>query len=73
MRASSLHEPVFDIHYNAREEGHPTSRAPKIRYAMVISVIAPRMPTLYEEVLHTYSAQLEALTPVIELPITIET
>jgi hypothetical protein len=73
FRATSLNTPVFDIHYNAREDGHVAHHAPKIRYAMVITVSAPRMPNLYEEVLHTYAAQLEALVPVVELPIIVGT
>lgn len=75
FRASSLSQPVFDIHYVAREEGHDVapSSASKIRYAMVITIDAPRSPDLYEEVLHTYHSRLEALTPVVTVPVRVET
>ena len=64
MRGSSLHSPVFDIHYNARSEGHDgTSQARKVRYAMVITVESKHMPDLYNEVLRTYPNRLAALQP----------
>ena len=63
-RGSSLHNPVFDIHYNARSEGHDgTSQAQKVRYAMVITVESKHRPDLYDEVLRTYPNRLSALQP----------
>jgi len=42
-RGTSLYNPTFDIHYNARLGGHDgTSHAHKIRYAMVITVESKR-------------------------------
>lgn len=73
VRASSLKRTVFDIHYIAREDGHETGAAPKIRYAMVLTLAAPRVPTLYEDVLRTYATQLEALTPVLDVPVRVST
>ena len=72
MRASSLNRPVFDIHYNARELGHGASSPEKIRYAMVITVDAPKTPDLYDRVLRTYATQLEALSPVVDIPIRLQ-
>lgn len=67
-RGSSLHSPVFDIHYNARLGGRDSSsHAPKIRYAMVITVESKSTPDLYDRVLRTYATQLEALTPRIDM------
>ena len=67
-RGSSLRGPVFDIHHNARLGGHDsTSHAPKIRYAMVITVESKRTPDLYDQVLRTYATQLEALTPRVDM------
>ena len=67
-RGSSLQRPVFDIHYNARLDGRDgSSHAPKIRYAMVITVESTRTPDLYDRVLRTYATQLEALTPRIDM------
>ncbi|OWY60188.1 hypothetical protein B7486_70515, partial [cyanobacterium TDX16] len=69
-RGSSLNRPVFDIHYNARLAGHDgTSSAPKLRYAMVITVESRRTPNLYDQVLTTYASQLEALVPRTSLPL----
>jgi len=71
-RGSSLNRPVFDIHYNARLGGHDgTSLAPKLRYAMVITVESRRTSDLYERVLRTYATQLEALIPRIGIPLRI--
>lgn len=64
MLGSSLHDPVFDIHYNARFGGHDgTSQAQRLRYAMVITVESRRTPDLYDEVLRTYPNRLTALQP----------
>ncbi|MBV9140743.1 MAG: hypothetical protein JO115_07480 [Pseudonocardiales bacterium] len=72
MRASSLQEPVFDIHYNARISGRQNLSADKVRYALVITVDAPREGDLYDRVVRSYAGQLEALTPVIEIPVKTE-
>lgn len=69
FQGTTLFRPVFDIHHNAREEGHPTRTASNIRYAMVVSVSSGRVPDLYDQVLQTYVTQLEALVPVIEIPV----
>ena len=42
FRGSSLKNPVFDIHYNARDGGRATTGAEKIRYALILSVEAPK-------------------------------
>ncbi|SDG21627.1 Subtilase family protein [Cellulosimicrobium cellulans] len=66
---SKLHNPVFDIHYNARENGGETRTARAIPYALVVTVKSPRTPDLYDQVLRTYAGRLEALQPIIDLPI----
>jgi hypothetical protein len=68
-RASGLHEPVFDIHYNARSEGHNDTEPRRIRYALVITVEAPRVKDLYDRVVRAYRAKLQPLNPVIEVPV----
>ncbi|MGY0502768.1 S8 family peptidase [Nocardia sp. FBN12] len=68
-RVNSLRNPVFDIHHNAREAGHPTATAQPIRYAMVITVRHAKVDDLYERVLSAYVTQLEALRPTIEIPL----
>lgn len=66
---SSLNDPVFDIHYNARMEGHNDTRSQEIEYALVITVEAPKVPDLYDKVVRRYATQLEQLVPVIDLPL----
>ncbi|WP_313816554.1 hypothetical protein [Citricoccus sp.] len=69
FQAKSLRNPVFDIHYNARSNGGLAIGAERIRYALVVTVTAPRMPELYDQVVRTYAGRLEALRPVLELPL----
>lgn len=69
-RGSSLKEAVFDVHYNAREAGGPVSGAERIRYALVVTVHAPRHADLYEQVLEAHTV-LRALEPVISLPLSV--
>ncbi|MDH1145246.1 S8 family peptidase [Pseudomonas mosselii] len=71
-RASSLLDPVFDIHYIAREPGNSDSprRAPKLSYALVVTISSKKTPDLYERIQARYSA-LVAITPRIQIPIAI--
>jgi hypothetical protein len=64
-----LNAPVFDIHYNARSSGGAARDAEKIRYALVVTVRAPRVPDLYDRVVRAYSGQLEVLVPLINIPV----
>lgn len=66
---SSLHEPVFDVHYNAREAGGLASAgAPSIRYALIVTVHAPKHAQLHQDILAAH-AVLQALEPQISLPV----
>lgn len=68
---SSLNEPVFDVHYNARDAGGPQgSGAQRIRYALVLTVIAPNHPNLHQDILDAHVV-LQSLVPQIALPIRI--
>lgn len=69
FRGTSLLQPVFDIHYNARSSGGAARDADKIKYALVVTVRSARTPNLYDAVLRTYAGQLEALLPIIEIPV----
>lgn len=69
MRGSSLDNPVFDIHYNAREAGGPTTNAEKIRYALIITVEAPKHTDLYNEILRAYAKMLVPIQPKVTLPV----
>lgn len=69
MLGSSLESPVFDIHYNAREAGAATTKADKIKYALVITVEAPKHADLYNEILQSYQSILMPIQPQVALPI----
>ena len=69
MQGNSLHDPVFDIHYNSRLEGRSFSTARKLPYALVVSVQARGVADLYDQIVRKYATQLEALRPVLEIPI----
>jgi Subtilase family len=69
LRGTSLLQPVFDIHYNARSAGGAARDAKKMKYALVVTVRSPQTPSLYDNVLQAYAGQLEALLPIIEIPV----
>lgn len=71
MRGTSLKNPVFDIHYNAREGGGKASKPEKIKYALIITVKAPKHMDLYNEILRSYNKILMPLQPQISIPINI--
>jgi hypothetical protein len=69
FNASSLYRSAFDIHYNARETGGPAKDPDKIKYALVVTVTAPKVPDLYNRVRRLYAGRLEPLVPVVDIPI----
>lgn len=71
MRGGTLDNAVFDIHYNAREAGGRATGAEKIRYALIISVEAPKHADLYNDILRTYAKTLVPIQPQVSLPIRI--
>lgn len=68
MQASSLNDPVFDIHYNARRGGMNYLGAKPIPYALVVTV-ASKTPDLYNKIAQRYRTILEPLRPVIQIPV----
>ncbi|UBM25245.1 S8 family peptidase [Pseudomonas sp. p1(2021b)] len=69
MRGSTLNGATFDIHYNAREQGGTAEKADKIKYALIITVEAPKHPELYAEILKAYADTLVPIQPQISLPV----
>jgi len=65
----SLRNPVLDIHYNARLGGKDFAPGEELPYALVVSVHAKHLGDLYDRVVRRYARQLEALRPVVEIPI----
>lgn len=69
FKSNTLDNPVFDIHYNARIGGGPTTSAKSIPYALVVTVRSHEMPDLYDRIVKKYRSQLEVLRPVINIPV----
>lgn len=61
--ASKLFEPVFDLHFIPRLGAQDHANPEHIRYAMVISVRAPKHADVYERVLEEFP-KLQAMTPI---------
>ena len=68
-RGSSLQNPCFDIHYNARLEGRNFAPPENLNYAMVVTVHANGVADLYDQVVREYVTQIEPLRPIMEIPI----
>jgi hypothetical protein len=68
FRASSLQDPVFDIHYNARRGGMSYLSAKPIEYALVVTIESTD-PDIYNKIAQRYRTFLEPLRPVIQIPI----
>jgi hypothetical protein len=71
MLGSSLKNPVFDIHYNARDAGASivSNKADKIKYALIITVRAAKHQDLYNEILRAYNQVLVPIQPQTSIPI----
>jgi hypothetical protein len=69
FRGASLNQATFDIHYNARDGGGSAAKGSElIRYALVVTVEAPKHTDLYDEILAAHS-KLKAIEPKISLPL----
>ncbi len=69
FQAASLKDPFFDVHYQVRQSGRSSRGTEKIRYALIITVSAPKIANLYNRIVQRYRTQLQPLIPVIEVPI----
>ncbi|TWU55931.1 S8 family peptidase [Rubripirellula reticaptiva] len=69
FQPKSLKDPMFDVHYQVRESGRTTRASDKIRYAMIVTINAPKMPDLYDKIVQRFQTQIEPMTPLIEVPI----
>lgn len=68
FQSKTLKDPVFDVHYQVREAGK-ASGGDKIKYALIITLSAPKVTNLYQRIVQRYQTQLEPIVPVIEVPI----
>ncbi|MHB9130004.1 MAG: S8 family peptidase [Armatimonadota bacterium] len=71
LYGSSLNNPCFDVHYQTRQGGAAHFNREKFAYALIVTVMAPKEPEIYDRVLQRYRTQLEPLKPIIELPLTV--
>lgn len=69
FQAASLKDPFFDVHYQVRQAGRTSRGSDKIRYALIITVAAPKVTNLYNRIVQRYRTQLQPLVPLIEVPI----
>ena len=63
FRGTTLLDPVFELHYLNRKEGHSVSKRFDLPYAAVITVTAPKVIDLYNQIVNRYRLQLEPLKP----------
>jgi hypothetical protein len=68
FRGSSLFEPAFDIHYNARDSGAPTTHAVTIPYSLVVTIRAPKYVNIHKAILDAHT-KLRVLAPLISIPV----
>lgn len=68
LLASSLKEPCFDIHYNARAFGGLSSTRDQIRYAIIISLETTRDVDLTQMILDEYPV-LVPIEPKLHIPV----
>lgn len=67
MRGSTLADPVFDIHYNARDGGGASRISDPLPYALIITLSAPKHVDLHNEILDAYPGLLVAIEPEAEI------
>ena len=68
-RGSSLQNPCFYIHYNARLEGRNFAPAERLKYAMIVTVQAKSVLDLYNQVVRQYATRIEPLRPILDIPV----
>ncbi|MBI2848476.1 MAG: S8 family peptidase [Chloroflexi bacterium] len=70
FQGRSLLNPCFDIYYHSRDDGLPTKKVSPIQYALLITILAPRIPDLYNRILRAYARILVPITPRLRVHIT---
>lgn len=72
MLASSLKNPVFDIHYQAREPGLAStpSQAQRLPYALVLTISASKHADIYDDVVTAFPV-LAPIMPRTQLPMVV--
>jgi hypothetical protein len=70
FRSTTLSNPCFDIFYNRREEGAATARMPQMQYALIVTILAPKVPDLYDKVVRMYANILVPIQPQLRIRLT---
>ncbi|WP_148214119.1 hypothetical protein [Denitrovibrio acetiphilus] len=68
LMGKTLNNPVFDIHYIAREAGADTRRGEPLAYALILTIEAHKHSDLYNEILDAYPV-LAKIQPMVSLPV----
>jgi hypothetical protein len=69
MRSGSLHEPCFDIHNHHRAHGVASDAVTDTKYALVVTVRAPRVKDFYDRVVRAYANILVPLQPQVQIKV----
>lgn len=69
FRATTLHQPCFDIYYHHRQSATKATLPQPIPYAFVVSIRAPRIEDLYNRVVRSYANILVPLRPRLRIPV----
>jgi len=65
LQGKRLLDPMFDVHHDARTGGHKAIQPRAIPYALIVTVKAPRVADLYDQILTRYRAKLQPLEPIL--------
>jgi hypothetical protein len=71
FKADRLKRPAFDVRHVFRLDDLPPEASPNVAWALVITLKAPAVADLYDQVVRSYPARLEILQPLVDIPIAI--
>jgi len=70
-QGGTLVKPCFDIYYHHRNQGRAEREPSPIPYAFVVTISAPRVKDLYDQVLQAYSSVLVPIEPILDVPVSV--
>jgi len=70
MRSSSLKSPCFDLHNHHRAHGVASPAVTDTKYALVVTVRAPKVKDFYDKVVRAYANILIPLQPKVQIKVT---
>ena len=69
FRATTLLKPVFDIYNHSRQPGSRVGTDNPVPYTLIISIKAPKIPDLYNQIVRAHAGVLIPITPKLRLPV----